>query len=88
VCSELYYAASTFYTTHLFVLDSVELKELFNQIDTNGDGEIDNHEMTSALSKMGILGPELQTIALSKVDMPGIFSSEVNKMFLEADQNR
>ena len=69
--------------------DSAELKDLFGQIDADGDGGIDNHEMTSALSEMGILGPELQTIARSKVNMLGFVSSSVvNQMFLEADHNR
>ena len=44
--------------------------------------------MTSALSKMGILGPELKMIALSKVEIPGVSSSEVSQMFIDADENR
>ena len=63
------------------------MKALFDIIDADGDGGIDNREMTLSLSKVGILGPELQTIALSKVDMPGVNSPEVDQMFLDADAN-
>ena len=65
----------------------MEMKALFNIIDADGNGGIDSREMTVALSKVGILGPELQAIALSKVDMPGVSSAEVDKMFIEADEN-
>mmetsp|Transcript_68430 Transcript_68430/g.137616 ORF Transcript_68430/g.137616 Transcript_68430/m.137616 type:complete len:135 (+) Transcript_68430:91-495(+) len=60
---------------------------LFDQIDADGDGGIDNREMTAALSRMGILGPEMQTIALSKVAVPETSSAEVNQMFSDADGN-